>query len=226
MLSVAKLIRQKDLVSGIDWILFFAILPILGAGLLTMSAFVGDDYFFTRQVLWITIALAVFFIFSLLDWRFLKRTDVLISLFIIAILSLLFLFVAGSAVRGAQSWLQFGGFSFQPSDLVKILVILILAKYFSRRHIEIAHIRHIFVSGFYALIPFLLVFFQPDFGSAIIIFFIWLGMIIASSPLVYQENTFSPFFLSGLYPFYFYGLLFLRIIKNSDWLLFYTRLQI
>ena len=52
--------------------------------------------------------------------------------------------------------------------------------YFSRRHIEIAHFRHILVSGFYALLPFSLVLLQPDFGGAMIIFIIWLGMIMVS----------------------------------------------
>lgn len=55
-----------------------------------------------------------------------------------------------------------------------------LAKYFSRRHVEIDNFKHIFISGLYALIPFLLVFFQPDFGSAIIILFIWIGMTMVS----------------------------------------------
>ena len=55
-----------------------------------------------------------------------------------------------------------------------------LAKYFSRRHVEIDNFKHIFISGLYALIPFLLVFLQPDFGGAMIIFFIWLGMTLVS----------------------------------------------
>jgi len=170
----------KSYTAHIDWILFFATLPLIGAGLLTMNSFVGENYFFSRQLIWIGASFAIFFLFSGMDWRFLKRTDVLTVLFVIATGLLFLLLLAGGAIKGAQSWLQFGGFVFQPSDPIKILVILILAKYFSRRHIEIAHIRHILVSGFYAFVPFLLVFAQPDFGSAIIIFFIWLGMIIVS----------------------------------------------
>ena len=64
--------------------------------------------------------------------------------------------------------------------MMKLVVILMLAKYFSRRHVEINDFKHIFISGLYALIPFLLVLLQPDFGSAIIIFFIWIGMILIS----------------------------------------------
>lgn len=165
---------------SVDWILFAALLPIVGAGLLTMYSFGGDNYFASRQIMWIFLAIAAFFAASMIDWRFLKRSDILVGLFVTAIGVLLSLFVIGAVFKGAQSWLQFGGFTIQPSDPVKILVILILAKYFSRRHIEIAHIRHILVSGFYAFVPFALIFLQPDFGSAIIIFSIWLGMVIVA----------------------------------------------
>ena len=165
---------------GTDWVLFVALIPLLGAGLFAMNSFVGDNYFFTRQLMWIGFALSIFFVFSRVDWRFLKRSDVLITLFGISIFILTLLFVVGTISNGAQSWFRLGGFSIQPADPIKILVILILAKYFSRRHIEIAHTRHIIVSGFYAIVPFLLVFLQPDFGSAMIIFFIWLGMVVVS----------------------------------------------
>jgi rod shape determining protein RodA len=63
---------------------------------------------------------------------------------------------------------------------MKRVLVLMLAKYFSRRHVEIRDIKHIFISGFYAFVPFILVLLQPDFGSAMIIFFIWLGMVLVS----------------------------------------------
>lgn len=166
---------------GIDWILFLSTLPIVGAGLLTMSSFqVAQNAYFDRQIIWVLFSLTLFFIASFVDFRFLRRTDVLVTLFVSATGILLFLFVAGGVVRGSKSWFDLGGFSFQPSDPVKILLVMILAKYFSRRHIEIAHIKHIFVSGLYAFIFFFLVFLQPDFGSAVIIFLVWFGMVLVS----------------------------------------------
>jgi rod shape determining protein RodA len=93
---------------------------------------------------------------------------------------LLLLAVVGKVVKGAQSWFDFGLFSFQPSDPIKLVIIIVLAKYFSRRHIEIANIRHILVSGMYAFIVFALILIQPDFGSAMVVFFIWLGMVLVS----------------------------------------------
>src|SRR3989338_7746759 len=183
--------------SSIDWLLLLALVPIIGAGLLTMDSFVdADNYFFSRQLVWVAISLAVFFFFSIVDWRFLKRTDVLLALFSFSVAFLLLLFVAGYVAKGAQSWFRLGSFSLQPSDPIKILVILILAKYFSRRHIEIAHIRHIFVSGFYALVPFVLVFLQPDFGSAVVIFCIWLGMIMVSG--VSKKHLALVFFMGAV----------------------------
>ncbi len=165
---------------SVDWILFGSVIPILCAGLFTMNSFVGDSPVFGKQLTWILIALSVFFIFSVIDFRFLRRTSVLVSLFAASCAVLVAILLFAKTVKGAQSWFNFGLISFQPSDPIKLVLILILAKYFSRRHIEIAHIRHILVSGFYALAIFALILLEPDFGSAIIIFFVWLGMVLVS----------------------------------------------
>ena len=169
--------------SRIDWLLILFILPIIIAGLVTMKSFApledaGD--FFSKQIVWVLASVAIFFIFSFIDFRFLKRTDVLVFIFFLNSLILLILFIFGNISHGAKSWFDFGYFSFQPVDIMKLVLVLILAKYFSRRHVEIRDIKHIFISGFYAFIPFVLVLLQPDFGSAMIIFFIWLGMVLVS----------------------------------------------
>ncbi len=180
----------------IDWILFFSILPLLGVGLITMKSFGGveSDYFFNRQIIWIIASIAIFFIFSFLDWRFLRNGKLLAVFFAVSCLILLGLLIFVKAVKGASSWIDLGFFSVEPSDPVKLLLIVVLAKYFSRRHIEIANIKHIFISGIYAFIPFTLILFQPDFGSAIIIFFIWLGMVLASG--VSKKHLFLVFFVA------------------------------
>lgn len=164
----------------IDWLLILFTIPVLGAGLVTMESFTGESALFSRQLAWICISFSVAILLSFVDFRFLKRTDILVSLFAIFSGFLLLLFIFGHVSNGAQSWFSFGGFSFQPSDMMKLVVILMLSKYFSRRHVEIDNFKHIFISGIYAFIPFLLVLLQPDFGSAIIIFFIWFGMTLVS----------------------------------------------
>jgi rod shape determining protein RodA len=170
----------KSWASRIDWILMVSILPMIFFGLVTMYSFVESTSFFSRQLTWLAVSIFVFVLCSLIDFKFLRRTQVVVWLYLVAGGLLAVLFVAGSIFQGAQSWLSFGIFSFQPAELAKIVLILILAKYFSRRHIEIRNVRHIIVSGVYAFILFVLVALQPDFGSALIIFFIWFGMILVS----------------------------------------------
>src|SRR3989344_3217785 len=164
----------------LDWLLFLATLPLLAAGLVTMSSFTTESYFFSRQLLWVAVAISLFFVCSLIDWRFLRRSGAVMSIFILGNASLLGLMLWGQVVKGAQSWFSLGAISLQPADFVKLALILVLAKYFSRRHVEIAHIKHIVVSGIYTLIPCGLIFFQPDFGSALVIFLIWFSLIIFS----------------------------------------------
>ena len=166
---------------GIDWILFLATMPLLAAGLISMRSFgVGSDYYFTRQLLWIGIGIFVFFVFSLVDWRFLRKSELLAGFFVLMSFFLAALLVLGKTVKGAASWFDLGFFSVEPADPLKIVIILILAKYFSRRHIEIANIRHIILPSLYVFIPTIFVFLQPDFGSSVIIFLIWLGMMLVS----------------------------------------------
>jgi rod shape determining protein RodA len=203
----------SDAFQRIDWLLVFFLLPLIAAGLVTMKSFTpleetGD--FFNKQIIWILIGFAVFFTFSFIDFRFLKRTDVLVFIFLFNSLILLSLFIIGNISHGAKSWFSFGLFSFQPVDMMKLTLVLILAKYFSRRHVEIRDIKHIFISGFYAFIPFILVLLQPDFGSAMIIFFIWLGMVLVSG--ISKTHLFVVF-LSG------------ALIFASFWFLIFTPYQ-
>lgn len=171
---------QKNFFAGIDWIMFGAIVPLLGAGLITMKSFTTNSLYFEKQLIWVVVCILISFLLSTFDFRFLRRTDILVGLFLFFNAILLVLFALGSVHKGAQSWFSVGGFSFQPSDLMKLVVILILSKYFSRRHVEIRHVKHLFISAMYAFIPFFLVFLQPDFGSAMIIFCVWFGMTLVS----------------------------------------------
>ncbi|HBD25151.1 MAG: hypothetical protein A2566_02050 [Candidatus Zambryskibacteria bacterium RIFOXYD1_FULL_40_13] len=174
------LFHIKNFLKNIDWVLFISAILVTLAGLVTMNSFVDNSRFFERQTTWLVVSILVFFIASFVDWGFLKNTRIIVTLFALSVGLLSLLFILGSVFKGAQSWFNLGAFSFQPADPIKLVIILLLSKYFSRRHIEIANIRHILVSGFYVFVVFVLVFLQPDFGSAIIIFFIWLGMVLVS----------------------------------------------
>jgi rod shape determining protein RodA len=173
-------IENRSYKKGMDWWIFGSILPIVIAGLVTMSTFKESNAFAEHQIIWICVGYLIFFLISHIDLRFLRSTFISVSLFAVSVASLLSLTIIGKISHGAESWISFGFFALQPSDLAKLALIIVLAKYFSRRHIEIANIRHVLVSGVYALIPFALVLMHPDMGSAMILFFIWLGMILVS----------------------------------------------
>lgn len=183
--------RFLTLITRIQPALFMPMFFVLIAGLLTMSSFTGRDAYFWKQGLFILISLSVFFFASTFEYRFLKQTRVVVGIYSVLLGILSLLFIIGRVAKGAQSWFSFGGFSFQPADLMKLALIIVLAKYFSRRHIEIANIRHIIVSGVYAFIPFVLVVLQPDFGSAMVLFAIWLGMVLVSG--ISKKHLFAVF---------------------------------
>ena len=172
--------KARTLFPHIDWVLCVSALLVVGAGALTMNSFVGENYFFQNQLVWTALALVLFFSLSFVDFRFLRKTGIIVSLFAVSVILLLLVFVFGDLVKGAQNRFNFGVFALQPADPIKLVVLLLLAKYFSRRHMEIANIRHIFVSGFYTLVIFLLIMLQPDFGSAIIVALLWFGMVLVS----------------------------------------------
>ncbi len=166
--------------SKIDWLLVGAIVFLLIAGLVTMFTIGETNTFFFRQLTWITISFLAMVVVSQMDSRVFYRTKVIMGVYGVIFILLLGLFIAGSAFQGAQSWFSVGALSLQPAEFAKLALILLLAKYFSRRHVEIRRFRHIFISGIYAGILFLLIMLQPDFGSAIIIFSIWFGMVLFS----------------------------------------------
>lgn len=169
--------KQK---STVDWFSFAAAILLSFFGLLTMSSFAGENPFFIRQAVWIGVGVLAFFVAASIDWRFLRRGTLAAVLYGILIIPLVLLVLVGEATQGARSWFDLGPFAFQPVEFVKLALIITLAKYFSRRHIEIRNIRHILVSGAYAFIVFVLVAAQPDFGSALIIAIIWFSMVLVS----------------------------------------------
>ncbi|MFC1625365.1 FtsW/RodA/SpoVE family cell cycle protein [Patescibacteria group bacterium] len=156
----------------IDWILVLSLIPLLLAGFSVIGL--------GRQIVWVGLGFLIFFLFSRVDWRFLKTSGLLFLLFIFSAVVLTVLLLIGETIRGSSSWFDFVFFSVEPAEPAKLLLILILAKYFTRRHIEIAQFKHILISGFYAVVPAVLVFLQPDFGSSVVFVLIWLGMIMVS----------------------------------------------
>jgi rod shape determining protein RodA len=170
----------RSLFSGFDVLLFGAAFALTLLGLVTMYSYQGDNLYFNRQVIWIGVALCLMCVALIPDYRFLRIGNTTFALFLFfAFLLVLVLFI-GEVTLGAQSRFNFGFFSLQPADPAKLVLIAVLAKYFSKRHEHIGDFKHIIVSGLYTFVFFGLVFIQPDFGSAIILFLIWFLLVLVA----------------------------------------------
>jgi len=165
---------------GFDVYLFSAALVLSLLGLVTMFSYQGDNLYFDRQIIWIGMAILLMFVALIPDYRFLRVGNTTFILFLFFTFLLVLVLFIGEVTLGAQSRFNLGFFSLQPADPAKLILIAVLAKYFSKRHELIGDIKHIIISGLYTLVFFGLVFIQPDFGSAIILFFIWFGMVLVA----------------------------------------------
>lgn len=172
--------QVRTLFGSIDWWLISAVFLLTLMGLVTMYTFDGDNYFFNRQIIWIGVAIFGFLLALVPDYRFLRIGNATFIVYVVTLLLLILVLIFGDTIKGAQSRFDFGFFALQPSDPAKLVLIAVLAKYFSKRHELIGDFRHILVSGTYALLIVGLVFIQPDFGSAIILFSIWFGMVLVA----------------------------------------------
>ena len=163
-----------------DWTLLVPAACLALLGIFTMSTFGAGASLAPRQLLWLGIAVVAYFGFSLVDMRFIRRTQVVMTVYVVSLVLLALLLVIAHPVLGAKAWFSIGPVSFQPADLAKVALIALLAKYLSRRHVEIGDFRHILVSGVYAAAVILLVVVEPDLGNAMILSVVWLGMMLVS----------------------------------------------
>jgi rod shape determining protein RodA len=169
-----------NFLSKIDRALLAATLALILIGLIiifsTSYSSMGTDFLnFRKQLIFSVIGIMLMLMASFFDYRTLKNYTGILYIFACFILAaVLYL---GSLIRGTSSWFSFGLFNFQPSEFVKIIVIVILAKYLSQTANISGDLKKIIVSGAYLFSPVLLIIFQPDFGSALVIIFVWLAML-------------------------------------------------
>lgn len=164
-----------------DFVLLVPIAFLLLIGLITLYSLspILGNIFLKKQLLWIVLGVVVMVWVSLIDYRIFSSRGAITFLFYgLSIGALGLLFIAGSRLRGVEGWFNFGGFLLQPVEFLKIALIVLLAKYFSSRHIEIHRWSNILISGTYITVVSLLLLLQPDLGSTIIIVVLWIAMMI------------------------------------------------
>jgi len=163
-----------------DWIIFIAMIVLIGIGLAEIYSVAlgqGDMAWlnFKKQVVFISIGLILLFVVSFLDFHSLYSLNNWIYGF--GMLLLVFVLLFGQTIRGTTGWIEFLGFRLQPAEIVKMVVLIALAKYFSAASYKTDQLRHIAITGLIVSLPIALIFLQPDFGSGMIIFLFWLAML-------------------------------------------------
>lgn len=198
----------QSLWAGFDSILFGAAFCLSLFGAATMYSHVGENSFFNQQLIWLLVSVGIFFLVLMPDYRFLRTTNAAFYAYVVVVILLVLTPFFAEEILGARQRFDLGFFSLQVSDPAKLILIAILAKYFAKRHELIGDVRHIIVSGIYTFIIFGLVFIQPDFGTAMIIFLIWFGMVLVAG---IRFRHLAMVFLVGLLAF---GLLWQFAFKD------------
>lgn len=164
-----------------DWILLVAVFLLFCLGLAAiysvgLSQTMAGINNFKKQIIFGVIGFLALFIVGMVNysgWRVYSRTLQAISL--ISLVAVLFF---GSIVNGTKGWFSIWGFSFQPVELAKIVLILLLAKFFSNRLQRFRAVKHIIISFLITISFVLLVMLQPDLGSALVLLGIWVILLV------------------------------------------------
>lgn len=150
------------LIGAVVLAIIFGILVIYSAGF--DPALGVNKGLFKKQIVWFIIGLIFLVLLSMINYRVLGDYALYIYGFFIFILLVTTIF--GRPIRGSRSWLSFGFFSIQPSEFMKLCVVILLAKYLELRERDIRNFRELLVPSLITLIPMLIILKQPDFGTA------------------------------------------------------------
>lgn len=162
-----------------DWLLFllpvgiviFGIINIYSAG----YSLGPESMMYKKQIYWLIIGSVFLVIGAFLDYSRIERYSYPFYLGTLALL--VYVLFQGKLVSGSQRWISFGFFNLQPSELVKISLILVLAKWFQLKYEQQGYtIRSLFLPSFFVVIPFALIYLQPDLGTALILLLVFFSI--------------------------------------------------
>jgi rod shape determining protein RodA len=176
---------DRRMLINIDWLLLLLVFGIVTWGLVTVySATHGRlethlDDFYLKQLYWFCAGLVMMVLVTFIDYQLLSRAAY--PLLVIGILLLIAVFLVGRVVSGARRWLVFGPLSFQPSELVKVFLVLSFARYFTETRREGGlRFRDLLIPLVMVVVPFALIAKQPDLGTALVLFFVASALIFTS----------------------------------------------
>ncbi len=152
-----------------DWLLFIFVMLLCGLGVLEIRSATEHTKFagaHIKQLYWITGGIVGMFLMSFINYQ--KLLDAVHWMYIVSIASLLTVIIFGQKYLGARRWIKMpGGGHFQPSEWVKLILILAVAKYFADLHQRELSWPDFLKAGAIVGVPMLMVLAQPDLGTAL-----------------------------------------------------------
>ncbi len=173
-----------------DWALFVAVAAIAVIGIVNLysatSASGGAlSELYIQQIYWLTLGAGVAVLVAAIDYRQYERTGWIA--YGAGVVLLVLVFLLGNTVRGSTRWINIGSFTLQPSELMKILLIIALAKYLHNDpKTEGRTLKDLVVPGLILAVPMTLILLQPDLGTAMILAFIF-GSVMMLTKLKVQS---------------------------------------
>lgn len=175
-------VRFRQLGRGLDLGLLTVALLLVLIGLAALYSFAlnvdqPDFTIFSKQLVFLVIGLGLIVLFVRLEYRWLAGVHWI--LYALGLLSLVLVLILGRTVNGTRGWFEIAGFQLQPVEFVKIIMAVVLAKFFSDRAERLHEWRTIGLSAAIIGVPVGLVMIQPDLGSAVILLGMWIGLLLA-----------------------------------------------
>lgn len=163
---------SRDFINRMDFFLIAAVVITVVFGILMIYSAGYDPIeninkgLFKKQIIWFIIGLIFLVLMSIINYR--QMGDYALQIYGVLIFILLVTTIFSRPIRGTSAWLNFGLFSIQPSEFMKIGVVIVLAKYLELRERDIKNFRELLVPAVITLVPVLIILKQPDFGTAAI----------------------------------------------------------
>ncbi len=174
-MNLSSHLDEKTTFRKIDWSFIFVILSLNIIGLINLySATHGPNSremepLFINQIVWLSAGWLLFFAMTFFDYIFVSRIAIVV--YLLNLLAILYVTFFGNVALGAQRWINFGFFKYQPSETMKLALIMIMAKTLSTRNSAGSGMgfRELFWPLVILILPFVLVVEQPDLGTAMML---------------------------------------------------------
>lgn len=173
---------DRRMVSTFDWRMAGVTLMLVGIGILTLwSGNLGSSSplkqtLYLRQTLWFILGMFGLVTAVLINYRTLARFAY--PIFGVLLVLLLLVEVIGKVGFGAQRWIRLGAWSLQPSEFMKLALIIVLARYFEDHKERLGELRLLVVPAVVAVVPMGLILGQPDLGTAALLGLVTLSMLL------------------------------------------------